>query len=96
MTSPERQRAERTGARLDKVRGEKVYKEFQGAWLRRKSRDIPCLVVKFDGKDVYYRIIRESDGALVGPVNVLDYRADSLRPARAGEIVPRYAINRKP
>lgn len=70
--------------RLD--RKPKPYTALSFAWLRRvrEQREVPVLITRVDGFDVYYRVIRQNDYGL-GVEQVIHSRTDALRPAAKDE-----------
>lgn len=67
-------------ARMDRTKP-KTYAALTFGWLRRlnENREVPVLITRVDGNDVYYRTIREDRGW--GAEQVIHARSDSLRPA---------------
>jgi len=76
--------------RLDKQMRPKRYTPFTFAWLRAYNpanpndpKEVPILITRVDGNDVYYRTVRLSKGLGQEQVTVAkDYR---LRPASRSE-----------
>lgn len=67
--------------RLD--RAPPKYTAFSFAWLLTKGVEVPVLITRVDGFDVFYRIIR-GDG-LVAQESVVHAKTMNLRPAQRNE-----------